>query len=143
MEIEVKPVTRIEGHLDIYVRIGDEDIDVQIKAGGFRGFEKILIGRPIEEAPLIVSRICGVCPIAHYLASIKAVENILGIKSPEASNKLREILKLGGVIQSHLLHLGFLLFPDIVNHNEETSNIYNTSLFKTLIKIRSESYTNS
>jgi F420-non-reducing hydrogenase large subunit len=138
MEIEVKPVTRIEGHLDIYVKIGDEDIDVQIKAGGFRGFEKILIGRPIEETPLIVSRVCGVCPIAHYLASIKAVETILGIKCPEASNTLREILELGGVIQSHLLHLGFLLFPDIANQNEETSNIYNTSLFKTLIKIRSK-----
>ncbi len=135
MLVEIKPVTRIEGHLYAYIDIGEGGARVQLRAEGFRGFEKILIGRPIEEAPNIVPRICGVCPVAHHLASVKAVEAALGVEIPRASRMVREVMGLGGVAQSHLLQLGFLLYPDI-EHGEEVRNIYSTQLFKMFIVLR-------
>lgn len=136
MRVEIKPVTRVEGHLHVYIEIVGGDVEVELRAGGFRGFEKILVGRPIEEAPHIVSRICGVCPVAHHLASVKAIDSLLGIEIPKASKIIREIMGLGGVIQSHLLHLGFLMLPDI-GSSQGMEDVYNTYIFRTLIASRS------
>lgn len=139
--IIIKPVTRVEGHLDIYIDIGEDDVIVQLKAKGFRGFEKILIGRPIEEVPLIVSRICGFCSAAHNVASVKAIESILGVIAPETAEIVRKIIVLSSVIQSHLLHLGFLLYPDVGNtkdlHGIETPTIYKViaDLYKSASRI--------
>ncbi|MEM2852616.1 MAG: Ni/Fe hydrogenase subunit alpha [Ignisphaera sp.] len=134
MLIEIKPVTRIEGHLHAYIEIGRDDVRVQLRAGGFRGFERILIGRPIEEAPHIAPRICGVCPVAHHLASAKAVDALLGVDIPRAARIVREIMGLGGVAQSHLLHLGFLIYPDI--EYGRGSDAYSALLFKKLVTLR-------
>ncbi|MCS7110951.1 MAG: Ni/Fe hydrogenase subunit alpha [Ignisphaera sp.] len=135
MMIEIKPVTRVEGHLYVKIVVRDGDVDVELRAGGFRGFEKILVGRPIEEAPNIAPRICGVCPVAHHLASVKAVDAALGVEPPRASRIVREIMGLGGIAQSHLLHLGFLLYPDIESGVEDRG-LYSTQIFKMLMTLR-------
>lgn len=133
MLIEIKPVTRIEGHLYVYIEVKDS-IEVQLRATGFRGFERILIGRAAEEAPFIASRICGICSVAHHLASVKAIENAFGVEVPEYVKITREIMGLSGVVQSHLLHIAFLLYPDI-ELNRNTKDILTSELRKTLISI--------
>ncbi|MBU2109937.1 nickel-dependent hydrogenase large subunit, partial [Patescibacteria group bacterium] len=79
---------------------------------GERLFEGILVGRLAEEAHWITPRICGVCPIAHNLASLRAVEDAYGIKINETSRLLRDLMNCGQMIQSHILHLFFLVLPD-------------------------------
>lgn len=133
--IEIKPATRVEGHLHIEIEARDGDVDVRLRAGGFRGFEKILIGRPVEEAPNIAPRICGMCSVAHHLASVKAVDAALGVEPSRASKIVREIMGLGGVAQSHLVHLGFLLYPDIAGV-EGRGTHSSTQLFKMLMVLQ-------
>jgi len=114
MKIEISPLTRLEGHAKVVIKLDERG---QIESAkfmvlGFRGFEKILVGRPIEEAPRIASRICGICQVAHSMASAKAAENALEITPPEDAIRLRRIMHYAGIIQSHLLHLIFLALPD-------------------------------
>jgi F420-non-reducing hydrogenase large subunit len=72
-------------------------------------------GKPAEEAPRLSERICGVCPTAHHLASVKAVESAWGVEPPEAAVKLRRLMHLGGFISSHTLHVAFFTLPDLLN----------------------------
>ena len=77
-------------------------------------FEGLVIGRPYYEIPFIVSRICGVCPVSHYLASIKALENAFDISVNNTSIIFRKILLLGQIAQSHILHAVFLALADYI-----------------------------
>ena len=115
--ISVHPLTRVEGH---------GNIDIRIKGGKVeeacwevvetpRFFEAILVGKKWENAPYITCRICGICSIGHTLASIRAVENGFGIIPSEQTTKLRLLLKHMETMQSHILHLYFLVAPDFVN----------------------------
>lgn len=109
-------VKRIEGHgrvslhLDDAGRVADAHFDVV----EFRGFEKMLEGRMIWEMPLITSRICGVCPVSHHLAAVRAVDALYGVEIPRAAALLRELLHLGGFSQDHALHFFFLAGPDFL-----------------------------
>ena len=114
--IRIEPVTRIEGHASIAVTKGDngkvESAHLQVLE--LRGFEKLLEGMELEKMPLITGRICGVCPVAHHLASSKALDACYGTQPTEAAVILRRIMFLGHYIHSHALNLFVLAGPDIL-----------------------------
>lgn len=93
---------------------------------GARLFEGMVAGRPYYQMPVIVARICGVCPIVHNLASIKAIESAFSVKVTEEIILLRKILELAQIIHSHTLHIYFLAFPDLigVSDNDDLINRY-------------------
>ena len=104
-------VTKIEGHGVLNIHFKECRARLEISEGE-RLFEAVLLGQDATRAPFITSRICGVCPTAHNLASIKAIENALSIKPDPITVELRELMLSGQIIFSHLLHLFFLVLPD-------------------------------
>ncbi len=117
--IKIDPVTRIEGHAEIklFLDANNKLIDSQVKVVEFRGFEKFLIGRPVEEMPLITPRMCGICHTPHHLASAKAVDRTFGLDPldiPPTAYKLRRLMHMGSFIHSHVLHFFYLAAPDLV-----------------------------
>jgi NAD-reducing hydrogenase large subunit len=114
--IVIDPVTRIEGHAKITIYLDDvgEVTDAQFHVGEFRGFEKFCEGRPLWEMPGITARICGICPVSHLLASAKAGDRILSVTIPPAATKLRRLINLAQIIQSHALSFFHLSAPDFL-----------------------------
>lgn len=114
--IEIAPVSRIEGHAKITVQVDDSGnvSDAHFHVMEIRGFEKFLEGAAVEEAPRITPRICGVCQTAHHIAAAKATDQVFGLQPPETAQKLRELLLLGQYLHSHALHFYFLSAPDLV-----------------------------
>ncbi len=112
----IEPVSRIEGHAKISIHLDDNDNveDARFHVVEFRGFEKFVEGRPFWEMPDITSRICGICPVSHHLGAAKAADAIVGKDVPEAGNKLRELLHMGQVLQSHALSFFYLSSPDLL-----------------------------
>lgn len=110
------PVTRIEGHGRVTIVLdGDGNVaDARFHVVSVRGFEKFCEGRLVWEMPVITSRICGICPVSHSLASAKAGDAILGAEIPSPAKKLRLLLHMGQMIQSHALSLFYLSLPDLV-----------------------------
>src|SRR5499427_565398 len=104
-KLVIDPVTRIEGHakIDIFLDDAGRVADTQFHVTQVRGFEKFVEGRPYYEMPSITARICGICPVSHLLASAKACDAIMSVAIPEAAARLREILHLGQIVQSHAL----------------------------------------
>lgn len=115
-QIEINPVTRIEGHAKITVQMDDDGnvSDAHFHVMEIRGFEKFLEGAAVEEAPRITPRICGICQTAHHLSSAKATDAVFGLEPPETAKKLRELMLMGQYIHSHSLHFYFLGAPDLV-----------------------------
>ena len=114
--ITIDPLTRIEGHARVVLDMGD---DGEIKGGGIivnelRGFERILVGMEADRMPQITARICGVCPSAHHLAAVKALDAAAGVEPPPAAKLLRELLYMGHFIHSHTLSLFVLTGPDLL-----------------------------
>ncbi len=107
-------ITKIEGHGALEIDWNKKRVQLKILEGE-RLFEGILNGRPAEEAPWITARICGICPIAHNLASLKAVEAALGIIPNQTTILLRKLMTAAQIIQSHTLHLFFLALPDYLD----------------------------
>jgi NAD-reducing hydrogenase large subunit len=114
--ILIDPVSRIEGHAKISIMLDDSGnvSDAQFHVTEFRGFEKFCEGRPMSELAGITPRICGICPISHVLASAKAGDAILAVKVPPAADKLRRLMNLGQIIQSHALSFFHLSAPDFL-----------------------------
>ncbi len=114
--IKIDPVTRIEGHAKITIKLDDDDhvTDTSFHVTQVRGFEKFTEGRPYYEMPSITARICGICPISHLLASAKACDAIMSVRIPPAAAKLREALHCGQIIQSHALSFFHLSAPDLL-----------------------------
>jgi F420-non-reducing hydrogenase large subunit len=114
-KLTISPLSRIEGHASVTINLDDkgEVANAHFHATELRGFEKFLEGAAIEEAPRITPRICGICPTVHHLASAKAVDEIFGASVPETALKLRRLLTMGQYISSHVLHLFYLLGPDL------------------------------
>ncbi|HMD61243.1 MAG TPA: Ni/Fe hydrogenase subunit alpha [Opitutaceae bacterium] len=114
--IVIDPVTRIEGHakISIYLDEAGQVADAQFHVVEFRGFEKFCEGRPYSEMPGITSRICGICPVSHLLASAKAGDAIMSVAIPPAADKLRRLMNLGQIVQSHALSFFHLSAPDFV-----------------------------
>lgn len=114
--LNIAPVSRIEGHAKIAIHLNDagnvEDAFLHIQS--LRGFEKFIEGRPAEEVPRIVNRICGICPWMHHLASNKAVDNAFGVTPTLTGHKLREMCQVMAHINDKILHFFFLASPDFV-----------------------------
>ncbi|MFX1558259.1 MAG: Ni/Fe hydrogenase subunit alpha [Promethearchaeota archaeon] len=115
-EIEVEPVTRLEGHGGLRLVLGDDGKvqDVQFNITSTRFFEKFLEGRYCEHIPRITPRICGICPIPHHLTPTKAVEDAWGVQIPEPAYKLRQLLQNAKQYSSHALHFYALAAPDFL-----------------------------
>lgn len=114
--ILIDPVTRIEGHAKISVHLDDEGrvSEARFHVAEFRGFEKFCEGRPLWEMPGLTARICGICPVSHLLASSKAGDAILAVSIPPAAEKLRRLMNLGQIVQSHALSYFHLSGPDLL-----------------------------
>ena len=126
-EITIEPVTRIEGHARIGVMLDDSGgvAWARFHITSMRGFEKFLEGRPAEEVPGIVTRICGICPWQHHLAANKAVEGCFGTEVPPAGRLLRELSQALAHIGDKVLHFFFLAGPDfLVDSNRHARNIF-------------------
>jgi sulfhydrogenase subunit alpha len=116
-DVEVHHVTRVEGHGNIYVNVRNgtiERCEWNISEAP-RFFEAMVVGRQWNELHHITSRICGICSIGHTLASLKATEAAMGIKISEQDLKLRKIALHAENLQSHILHVGFLVLPDLMS----------------------------
>jgi NAD-reducing hydrogenase large subunit len=114
--ITIDPITRIEGHAKITLET-DERGDVThayFHTTQLRGFEKFCEGRPFYEMPYLMERTCGICPVSHLLASAKACDALLAMKVPPAAGKLRRILNLAQLVQSHALSFFYLSSPDLI-----------------------------
>lgn len=110
------PVTRIEGHGLITLRLGE---DGRVQEARFhvteaRGFERFCVGRTVWEMPALTARICGICPVSHLLCSAKAGDAILAVKLPRTAEKLRRLMNLGQIVQSHALSFFYLSSPDLL-----------------------------
>src|SRR6516165_11512933 len=93
-KITIDAVTRIEGHAKISIHLNDDGkvAGAQLHVTQVRGFEKFTEGRPFYEMPAITARICGICPVSHLLASVKACEAIMAVQVPRTAVLLREAL---------------------------------------------------
>lgn len=115
-KLVIDPVTRIEGHARITLDIdGSGKVNEgHLQVLEIRGFEKLLEGMELFKMPLITARICGVCPAAHHMASVTAIENGLGVKITDTAKRLREIMYMGHILHSHALSNFVLTGPDLL-----------------------------
>ncbi|MCF8006717.1 MAG: Ni/Fe hydrogenase subunit alpha [Methylovulum sp.] len=117
--VVIDPVSRVEGHGKVTLLL-DENNKVQqarLHIVEFRGFERFIQGRPYWELPVLVQRLCGICPVSHHLAAAKAIDQLVGVDPenlPVSADKLRRLLHFGQVMQSHALHFFHLSSPDLL-----------------------------
>jgi NAD-reducing hydrogenase large subunit len=115
-KITIEPVTRIEGHAKVTVLMNEAGLvdHAYLHVNEFRGFEKFCEGRMVFEMPLITPRICGICPVSHHLASVKAAEKVMGCPPPQPASLQRELMHMGQMVQSHGMHFFELAGPDLL-----------------------------
>ncbi|MCB2219312.1 MAG: Ni/Fe hydrogenase subunit alpha [Bacteroidetes bacterium] len=119
-KITIEPVTRVEGHGKVTIHIDDEGQISQSRLHivEFRGFERFVQGRPYWEAPVLVQRLCGICPVSHHLAAAKALDVIVGAGTGDGltptGEKMRRLMHYGQTFQSHALHFFHLVSPDLL-----------------------------
>ncbi len=115
-EVVIDPITRLEGHgkIDIFLDGKGNVEKAFFQVPELRGFEKFAVGRPAEDMPQITSRICGVCPTAHHMASTKALDDLYKVDPPPAAKKIRELVYSTFFVEDHALHFFFLGGPDFV-----------------------------
>lgn len=113
--VVIEPVTRVEGHARITIHLDDQGAvrEARFHVTEFRGFEKFCEGRHFQEMPAITSRVCGICPVSHMLASADAGDQILAVRVPEAAIRLRRLVNLAQIVQSHALSYFYLSSPDL------------------------------
>ncbi len=114
--IVIDPVTRLEGHGKIDIRLDSEgSVDAAFfQVPDFKGFEKFCEGRAAEEMPTLTQKICGVCPTAHHMASVKALDDLFGVVPTPAAKKIRELMHTAFIYEDHLLHFFYLGGPDLL-----------------------------
>ncbi len=116
-EYHIEPVTRLEGHGGLKLKLSDDGkkvLDAQFNVTSTRFFEKFVEGRYMEHVPRITPRICGICPIPHHIAPTKAVEDAWDVKAPPAAHKVRNLLMQAKQYSSHVLHFYALAAPDFI-----------------------------
>jgi NAD-reducing hydrogenase large subunit len=113
----IEPLTRVEGHGKVTL-LQDENDNIKqarLHIAEFRGFEKFIQGRPYWELPVLVQRLCGICPVSHHLAAAKATDMIVGANELTATaEKIRRLMHFGQTLQSHALHFFHLCSPDLL-----------------------------
>jgi F420-non-reducing hydrogenase large subunit len=114
--IIIDPITRLEGHgkISIFLNDAGEVENAYLQIPELRGFERFCIGRKAEDMPLLTSRICGVCPVAHHMAGTKTLDAAFNVEPPSAAKKLRELMYCGYFIYDHTLHFYYLGGPDFI-----------------------------
>lgn len=118
-KIVIDPVTRVEGHGRVTLHLDEKNAvqEARLHIVEFRGFERFVQGRPYWEAPVLVQRLCGICPVSHHLAAAKAIDEIVGRSDatiPETAQWMRRLMHYGQVLQSHALHYFYLAAPDLL-----------------------------
>src|SRR4030043_1590402 len=119
-KITIEPVTRVEGHGKVTIHLNNEGKIEQTRLHivEFRGFERFVQGRPYWEMPVLVQRLCGICPVSHHLAAAKALDVIVGAGTGEGltptGEKMRRLMHYGQMFQSHTLHFFHLASPDLL-----------------------------
>ncbi|OHC63283.1 MAG: NADP oxidoreductase [Rhodocyclales bacterium GWA2_65_20] len=114
--VAIEPVSRVEGHGKVTILLDDDNKvrQVRLHIVEFRGFERFIQGRPYWEVPVMVQRLCGICPVSHHLAASKALDMIVGAKLTPTAEKLRRLMHYGQILQSHALHFFHLASPDLL-----------------------------
>lgn len=115
-KITIDPITRLEGHgkIEIFLTDAGDVENVYFQVPELRGFEKFCEGRPVEELSRIVTKICGVCPGCHHMASGKAIDGVFGLTPPPTGRKIRELFYMAHFVHSHTAHFYALAAPDFV-----------------------------
>jgi F420-non-reducing hydrogenase large subunit len=114
--ISINPVTRLEGHgkIEIFLDDAGNVANAYFQVPELRGFEQFCTGRPVEDMPVITSRICGVCPEAHHMAATKALDRVFGVDPPPAAKKVRELFYMAFFVTDHTTHFYALGGPDFI-----------------------------
>ena len=114
--VAIDPLSRVEGHGKVTLLLDEDDRVQQVRLHivEFRGFEKFIQGRPYWEVPVMVQRLCGICPVSHHLAAAKAMDMIVGARLTPTAEKVRRLMHYGQILQSHALHFFHLASPDLL-----------------------------
>ena len=115
--VAIDPVSRVEGHGKVTILLDAQNRVQQVRLHivEFRGFEKFIEGRPYWEVPVMVQRLCGICPVSHHLAASKAFDHVVGaLPVTPTADKIRRLMHYGQVMQSHALHFFYLASPDLL-----------------------------
>jgi NAD-reducing hydrogenase large subunit len=115
--VVIEPITRVEGHGKVSILLDENNKVTQARfhVVEFRGFERFIQGRPYWEIPVLVQRLCGICPVSHHLAAAKAMDKIVGVdKLTPTAEKMRRLMHYGQMFQSHALHFFHLCSPDLL-----------------------------
>ncbi len=119
-KITIDPITRVEGHGKVTIHLDDNNnvAESRFHVVEFRGFERFVQGRPYWEAPVLVQRLCGICPVSHHLAAAKALDVLVGAGTgdglTQTGEKMRRLMHYGQTFQSHALHFFHLVSPDLL-----------------------------
>jgi NAD-reducing hydrogenase large subunit len=130
-QITIEPVTRVEGHGQVTIKMNEKNEveESRLHIVEFRGFERFIQGRPYWEIPVLVQRLCGICPVSHHLAAAKAMDVIVGAGTGEGltptAEKMRRLMHYGQIFQSHALHFFHLSSPDLLFGIDANPNIRN------------------
>ena len=115
--VVIEPLTRVEGHGKVTLLLDDNNHIEQARLHivEFRGFEKFIQGRPYWELPVLVQRLCGICPVSHHLVAAKACDMLVGTQQlTPTAEKIRRLMHFGQTLQSHALHFFHLSSPDLL-----------------------------
>ena len=115
--VAIDPVSRVEGHGKVTLLLDDDNQvhQVRLHIVEFRGFERFIQGRPYWEVPVMVQRLCGICPVSHHLAASKALDLVVGATAlTPTAEKMRRLMHYGQMLQSHALHFFHLSSPDLL-----------------------------
>lgn len=115
--VAIDPVTRVEGHGKVTILLDEDNKvhQVRLHIVEFRGFERFIQGRPYWEVPVMVQRLCGICPVSHHLAASKALDLIVGATTlTPTADRMRRLMHYGQILQSHALHFFHLSSPDLL-----------------------------
>lgn len=116
--INIDYITKIEGHAKLRLVVENSQltsVDLDVFTGA-RYFEALVVGKKYSEIPEITQRVCSICSAVHNVAAVRAIEDALGITSTKQTDALRELLCIGGMLESHALHIFFLALPDYTGH---------------------------
>jgi len=114
--VVIEPLSRVEGHGKVTLLLDDAGHVEQARLHivEFRAFEKFIQGRPYWEVPVMVQRLCGICPVSHHLAACKALDQVVGATLTPTAEKIRRLMHYGQILQSHALHFFHLSSPDLL-----------------------------
>jgi F420-non-reducing hydrogenase large subunit len=115
-QLTISPITRLEGHgkIEIFLDADGNVANAYLQVPELRGFEQFCVGRKAEDMPVIMSRICGVCPEAHHLTATKALDQLFAVDPPPAAKKIRELLYMAFYVTDHTTHFYALGGPDFI-----------------------------